>query len=157
MSWRWKYQQGLKTTARSVSRTLQSLASDELIMAADGVLQPIGLALASTQLNVSAPLALRTLSTQYSTAVIDALDTWLCELRVVTRDALNWIDELIGHVARVLSVAFKFASAPVRFFCSVRWERRRWFLYHGTRPPRPTVQAIVNLFTVACSRLHLAH
>jgi hypothetical protein len=152
-----QYKRSLKTTARFVSQTLQSLASDELIMTADGALQPINLELASTQPNVSAPLALRTLSTQYSTAVLDALNTWFCEFRVVARYALNWIDELFGCVARVLSVAFKSVSSPVRFFCSVRWERRRWFLYHGTRPPRPTVQAIVDLFTVACSRPPLAH
>jgi hypothetical protein len=151
-----QYKRSLKTTARCVSQALQSLASDELIMTADGALQPIGLELASTQLNVSAPPALRTVSTQYSTVVLDALNTWFCEFRVVARNALNWIDELLRCVARVLSVAFRYVSSPIRFFCSVRWERRRWFLYHGTRPPRPTVQAIVDLFTVACSRLHLA-
>jgi len=42
-------------------------------------------------------------------------------------------------------------------FCSVRWERRRWFLHHGARPPKQTVQAILGLFTGACSGSPIAY
>jgi hypothetical protein len=148
-----QYQLNLK----AVSQTLRCLESDGLILDADAVLQPVDPELLSTHQNICVPFSLNGPSTQYSSAVLDALNTWVCEFQVKLREALNWLDELIGCVRHVLCVIFKFFSSPIRLFCNVRWEKRRWYFYHGTRPPRLTVQAIMSLFTMACSRSHLAH
>jgi len=51
----------------------------------------------------------------------------------------------------LIAILQKAAGSAGRFFCCVRWERRRWFLHHGARPPKATAQAILSLFAGACS------
>jgi hypothetical protein len=41
-------------------------------------------------------------------------------------------------------------------FCSVLWEKRRWFLFHGARPPNPVQQALWACLQEACSGSTLA-
>lgn len=50
------------------------------------------------------------------------------------------------HISALLAALF---SGII--FCSVRWEKRRWFLFHGARPPKSTAQAMWTCLLEACS------
>ena len=67
-------------------------------------------------------------------------------LRAVLR-ALRRVNGLVSAILR------EFVHLGVNFFCCARWERRRWFLRHGARPPKHSVQAINGLFSEACPAL----
>jgi len=81
-----------------------------------------------------------------------------CILRVI--EYRDFLQKLLHRASVVLSIRFKAifnAIYPVSLFCSVSWERRRWFLHHGARPPKPMVQAILGLFAGACSGSPIAY
>lgn len=114
--------------------------------------------LCSTLVNVCAPSFQGPFpQTQYFHIVRDELFSWICETRIAVRKALTALDRLLGCVDHFLLEIRKSASSKIRLFCSVCWEKRRWFLYHGARPPKVTVQAILGLFAGACSGSHLAY
>lgn len=94
--------------------------------------------------------------THYFCGIQDELVTLVCETRVALRKALTWLNYLLGCVSAVLSLVCKLASSAIPIFCSVTWEKRRWFLHHGARPPKTTVRAIMSLLTEVCSRSLLA-
>lgn len=64
------------------------------------------------------------------------------------RDRLRFVGILIATLRTVASFA--------NIFCSVRWEKRRWFLFHGARPPKSTAQAMWSCLPEACSGSALA-
>jgi hypothetical protein len=106
----------------------------------------------STKLNVRAPSLHPPIEySRYSNSVLDELYTVDCEKRISVRKAVTWLDRLLGYVDHVILVIRKFASILVCLFCSVCWEHRTWFLYHGARPPRANIKAIMSLFVEACS------
>ena len=69
-----------------------------------------------------------------------------------TLNAVQLTIRLAGFVVAVLRAA---ASSPL-IFCSVSWEKRRWFVFHGSRPPRSTVQTVWTRLPEAYSGSALA-
>ncbi len=93
---------------------------------------------------------------QYFHGVQQELVSFVCEIQVELRKALTALDRLLGCIDHVLLVIRRFVSSNIRLFCSVRWEQRRWFLFHGARPPK-TVQGILDFFIGVCSGSSLAY
>jgi hypothetical protein len=63
----------------------------------------------------------------------------------------------LRRISDLIAIIQRARLSLVSVFCSVQWEQRRWFLFHGSRPPRQPVQAIMGLFAGACSRSLLAN
>lgn len=97
--------------------------------------------------SVQGPFAL----TQYFHIVRDELFAWICKTKIALRGALTAFDLLLGCVTHSVLEICKANHSNVRLFCNVCWEKRRWFQYHGARPPKAAVQAILGLFAGACS------
>lgn len=161
-----EYRHDLAETVRSLTENLRSVdsywwnVSGTFAVAAELQKQAVsnGLGPSSIQPNVFAPsLYVPFAQTKYFGEVQDELFTIACEARVVLRKVFTAFDRLLGCVAHILLVIRKSTSSVIRFFCSVRFEKRRWFLYHGARPPKETVQAILDPFTRACSESSLAY
>jgi hypothetical protein len=62
----------------------------------------------------------------------------------VVRRIQNWVSAAILLLIQQL---FRFACS---LFCSVRWERRRWFLCHTAHPPKISRPAVAGLLLGAC-------
>jgi hypothetical protein len=92
---------------------------------------------------------------QYFESVQQELVSFVCEIQVELRKTLTDLDRRLGCIDHVLLVIRRFISSNVRLFCSVRWEQRRWFLFHGARPPK-TVQWVLDFFIGVCSGSSLA-
>jgi hypothetical protein len=60
----------------------------------------------------------------------------------------------IRRASVFVDILFAAISSPI-LFCSVSWEKRRWFLVHGARPPK-VAQAIWARLPEACSGSALA-
>jgi hypothetical protein len=155
-----EYRHDLAETIRSLDADLQassawswSLGGNFAIVT--GVENPAasnGIDPSSTEQNVCSPsLHLPSGCSNYFDSVLDELYTVYCEKRISLRKEITWLDRLLGYVDHVILVIRDFASTPVRLFCSVCWEHRTWFLYHGARPPRANIRAIMSLFVEACS------
>jgi hypothetical protein len=71
------------------------------------------------------------------------------------RKTLTALDRLLGCIDHILLVIRRLISSSIRLFCSVRWEQRRWFLFHGARPPK-RVQWFLDFFIGVCSKSSLA-
>jgi hypothetical protein len=98
--------------------------------------------------------------TQYFTSVRDdlyALISALDHAGAIVQNALFLCRSEARYVNAVIAILLRIAFSGVDLFCSVRWVRRRWFLFHGARPPRPPMQAILSLFPGACSGPRLAY
>jgi hypothetical protein len=78
-----------------------------------------------------------------------------CTVRDALQKQLLVLKRELRRVTAVVAILRK-ARRSVTFFCSVRWERRRWFLHHGARPPKASARAILSLFAEACSGLRTA-
>ncbi len=63
----------------------------------------------------------------------------------------QWLALAVHAIQQTVSVLFHFIANVVTLFCSVSWPKRRWFLFHGARPPKNRVQAALGLFFGACS------
>jgi len=61
--------------------------------------------------------------------------------RTFLRKMLSTFRDRIRLASVVIAVLCTAVSSPL-LFCSVRWEKRRWFLFHGARPPKSTAQAM---------------
>lgn len=92
---------------------------------------------------------------QYFESVQQELVSLICEIQVELRKTLTDLDRLLGCIDHILLVIRRFISSNIRLFCSVRWEQRRWFLFHGARPPK-TVQWVLDFFIGVCSGSSLA-
>jgi len=101
------------------------------------------------QINVRVPSFHLLYSGMQSRSVQDELFAFIAETAV--RKALTALDRTLGCVEHFLGVVRKATFSSVRFFCCVCWEKRRWFLFHGARPPKLTVHSILNPFSEACS------
>ncbi len=97
----------------------------------------------------------------YFDSIQDDLWDYVASIARKTSNALRhnlWrCTSALRRVSEVILILRKVAFSRISFFCSVRWERRRWFLRHGAHPPKQTVQAILSLFTEACSRSLIAY
>lgn len=71
------------------------------------------------------------------------------------RQALARLRRRVRPVSVLIGV-FRAAALSALIFCSVRWEKRRWFLFHGARPPKSVQQAIWACLLEACSGSALA-
>jgi hypothetical protein len=159
-----EYRHDLAANGRLLVRDLQKIEATEIELRGCwpapmmGPVAPFGLNLYSTQPNVFAPSLQQPFAlTQYFYIVRDELFSWICETRIAVRKALTALDRLLGCVDHFLLEIRKSASSNIRLFCSVCWEKRRWFLYHGARPPKVAVRAILGLFAGACSGSRLAY
>jgi hypothetical protein len=166
---------GLREHHRGVTRTLRTLTQDlqavELIeSAANGLLQGSGLAataqskfahLSGNEPNCCVP----SLHPCMGFAGIGSFQQDLCAYVVsIVRCSRNVLQRRVLECKRelrrtrtLIGTIEKAVFFAVSFFCSVPWERRRWFLHHGARPPKQTVQAILSLFTGACSGSLIAY
>jgi hypothetical protein len=79
----------------------------------------------------------------------------VCTVREALHEQLLVLKRELRRVTTIVAILQR-AACSVALFCSVSWERRRWFLYHGSRPPKPTAQAILSPFVEACSGLRTA-
>jgi hypothetical protein len=75
--------------------------------------------------------------------------------RTFLRKTLSTFRDRIRLASIVIRVLCAAVSSPL-LFCSVRWEKRRWFLFHGARPPKSTAQAMWACLREACSGFILA-
>jgi hypothetical protein len=112
---------------------------------------PVGDFFFGSQPNVSPlPIFQPYSETQYFRGVWDELLNWNCAIRVAVRQVLATFELLFGYVVECISLIRKPTDPTLRFFCGVCWEKRQWFLHHGSHPPRLTVLAIPGLFARAC-------
>lgn len=72
------------------------------------------------------------------------------------REALSRLKIELRAIGATVALLQKVFFSGISFFCSVLWERRRWFLHHGSHPPKQTVKADLSLFTEVCSRSLIA-
>jgi hypothetical protein len=93
---------------------------------------------------VPTPQYLLSTASTYSQCIQDELGNHAVRLVFYARTvqkALRKLRDRISlvsiHISALLAVLF---SGII--FCSVRWEKRRWFLFHGARPPKSTAQAL---------------
>jgi hypothetical protein len=68
----------------------------------------------------------------------------LTQVLTLVRRAQHWVSDLISILIRQL------ARLACSLFCSVSWERRRWFLCHTSHPPKASRPAVAGLFLGAC-------
>jgi hypothetical protein len=81
-------------------------------------------------------------------AYVVSIDRKVSEFLHCRQRRLQWaLCQVNEAVAVILN---KIACSVTGFFCGMRWERRRWFLRHGARPPKKRLQAISSLFPEAC-------
>jgi hypothetical protein len=73
----------------------------------------------------------------------------ISETRSALQSAMLWFQKALDFVCRNLAVILAVVFFPA-IFCSVCWENRRWFLFHGARPPRAANEAMLGLFAGAC-------
>ncbi len=159
-----EYRHDLAASVRLLVRGLQKIDAVEIELQSFppelemmGPVAPASSNLCSKLVNFCAPSIQGPFAlTQYFHSVRDELFTWICETRIALRKALTAVDRLLGCVDHFVLEIRKSVSSNIRLFCSVCWEKRRWFLYHGARPPKVTVQAIQGLFAGACSGSRLA-
>jgi len=84
--------------------------------------------------------------------VCDFFSTLLRQASTQLRRTLGRVENAICRIDdSVTMILRELARSCTGLFCSMRWERRRWFVRHGARPPKKTVQVIFSLFTEACS------
>ena len=77
------------------------------------------------------------------------------EARTFLENVLANCQSIIRLVSAIIGLLHAVAfSASI--FCSVLWEKRRWFLFHGARPPKSTAQAMWTCLPGACSGFPLA-
>ena len=62
---------------------------------------------------------------------------------------LRWLSCIIEIVRK--------AASSISLFCGIFWQRRRWFLYHGARPPKEQASAIPGLSFGACLSSPIAY
>lgn len=167
-----EYRHGLATNARSLVLDLQKIETSVIdlqnvettVIALDGFgptvlpVAPYSSGIYSAPVDACVPsLKGRFALTQYFDVVRDELFTLNCETRIALRKALTAVDRLLGCVDHVILEIRRSALSNIRLFCSVSWEKRTWFLYHGARPPKTSVQVILGLFAGACSGSRIAN
>jgi hypothetical protein len=137
-----------------VVETLQTLAQKVIWLGPDESIPPLIVPYScavETTVNVLPPSLQRLYwPSQYFNSVQDELDRFVCETQIELRNALTSLDHLLGCVDHFLSTIRKFLFRSIRRFCSVCWEKRRWFLLHGARPPKIVVAVTTGLFAEAC-------
>lgn len=74
--------------------------------------------------------------------------------RTLLQDALKTLRDSIRLVSALI-VTLLASVFSTHIFCSVLWEKRRWFLLHGARPPK-SIQAVWACLPEAYSRSPLA-
>jgi hypothetical protein len=83
--------------------------------------------------------------------VLAFLTSAVFETRAAIQSAMLWFQKVLDFVSLNLAVILAVVFFPA-IFCSVCWENRRWFLFHGARPPRAANKAMLGLFAGACLR-----
>ena len=90
----------------------------------------------------------------YCRVVQDELLTYVVgafvDARAYLEKALKTFRERIRLVS-VLIAILRVVAFLANIFCSVRWEKRRWFLFHGARPPKSPQQVMWACLPEACS------
>jgi hypothetical protein len=160
-----EYRHDLSANAQLLVRDLQEIEITEIELQkywptamVMGPVAPSGLNLLSTQPNVRVPsLQGPFAATQYFHVVREELLAWICETRIAIRKALTTLNYLLGCVDYFVLEILNSAFSNIRLFCGVCWKKRQWFLYHGARPPKVAVQAILGWFVGACSESRLAY
>jgi hypothetical protein len=161
-----EYRQELTIRARSLSSNLQSL--DMLMWRGRGI-SNVWTATGTEdenshdpdQLDVRAPsLHQPYAETAYFRSVQDELYchfvSFVLQARTFVKKALTKYRDRIRVVSVVISTLHAVVFSPI-IFCSVRWEKRRWFLLHGARPPKSTARAMWACLPEACSGSSLAY
>jgi hypothetical protein len=162
-----EYRQELANREQLLAEDLRSI--DLLYFTAHGAVtaieakvnEPQGTDVPSIYGNFFAPsLPLPSTQTQYLKYVRDDLYTLISALdhaSVIVQNALFLCRSEARYVNGVIAKLLRIAFSGLSLFCSVPWFHRRWFVFHGARPPRPSVQATLSLFTGACSGPRLAY
>jgi len=81
--------------------------------------------------------------------ILAFLTSAVFEARAAIQSAMLWFQGVLDFVGLHLAVILAVVFFPA-IFCSVCWENRRWFLFHGARPPRAANEAMSGLFAGAC-------
>jgi hypothetical protein len=160
-----EYRQTLTTKARFVAHHLRSL--NVLQWPWNGINQ-VGMYAGtddtnspdSEQLNSYVPSLYQPYSpSMYYESIQDELCSYVVSVvldaRTLLQSVLSTLRNGICFATVVVGVLCAALSSPV-LFCSVRWEKRRWFLFHGARPPKSTAQVLWTCLLEACSGSSLA-
>jgi hypothetical protein len=165
---------GLHEYRRGVTQTLRTLTQDlrsvEFVEVANGLLQTSDLTV-TAQCNFAQPsgnepnfCVLSMHSCMGVTGFSSIVQEVLAQVVSIAHYSRNVLQQRLSQCKRELRrtsalvvIIEKAAFSAVSFFCCVRWERRRWFLHHGARPPKQPVQAMLSLFTGACSGSLIAY
>jgi hypothetical protein len=156
-----EYREKLTRAVRSITQELQSgdlLGHNSFVAPPDSmVVGEWDSCLYWTQPHVCAP----SLHLPYFGSIHE--DVWAYVAIIARKTRLGFHLELsrykreLRRISAIFALVRKVTSFGISFFCSVRWERRRWFVRHGARPPKETVQATLSLITEACCRSLVAH
>jgi hypothetical protein len=160
-----EHRRSLKIVARSLYSDLQSLDS---LMGLPNTMGAVGAGSVAEKLNLQGSDQRNVCSysfyqpyapTTYYLSIQDELLTYVVSVFVDARTYLQRALNIFQDRIRLLSVVIailRAAAFTANIFCSVRWEKRRWFLFHGARPPKSTLQALWACMPEACSGSALA-
>jgi hypothetical protein len=155
-----EYRQNLRANVWSIANDLRSLDVMERLSICNYI-STTETSDRDYRLNVCAPSLHGPYGqTQYYQTVQDALSYHVVSIVLLARTFLQKALTTCREKLRLVNVAVGLLHAVAFFpfiFCSVRWERRRWFLFHGARPPTSTAQAMWACLPEACSRSLLAY
>jgi hypothetical protein len=157
-----EYRQDLITEAGAIHRDLKSIGrllwSCAFGLSFCGTTADIELTKSSAaELGVSSEMGGVALNSCYGSVLHEfvgqsvgafALIHILLENLLLIRTAVRGIDSELS--------AFRSSACFLAIFCSVLWEKRRWFLLHGARPPKRNEQAMWARFSGVCSEPNLA-
>jgi hypothetical protein len=114
----------------------------------------------SEELNLCVPSFYQPYSpSMYFESIQDELFNHVVSVVLHARTFLQGVLSALREGIRLVSVLIGTLLAAIfsaNIFCSVRWERRRWFLFHGARPPKFTAQVMWACLLEACSGSALA-
>jgi hypothetical protein len=103
------------------------------------------------ELDVSAPSLHLPQPESYERRITaEELGLLLADVAATTRAKARSMRRVLRSVTEAITIVREVAFKEIAVFCSLRWERRRWYLHHGARPPRAS-QAIWSLFAGARS------
>lgn len=163
LGWSQEYSQTLKRAARSITQDLQSFDSLSWEYTSSAPPSEFGwseewtaFCLSLIEPNLCAP-SLHLPYRQASPYFVSIQDDIWAYVTSIARKAcfvlyhkLSRCKRELRRINAVVAILRKVAFSGVSFFCSVRWERRSWFLRHGAHPPKQTVQAILSLRFPRC-------
>jgi hypothetical protein len=99
------------------------------------------------------------LPTAQVVGVVNIQDVYAYLRSIARSDLIQQLREWERHLrclTYVIGIVHK-ALSSISLFCGISWERRRWFLFHGARPPKDQASAIPSLSFGACLSSPIAY